>query len=107
MVRDELWQVFPEEFAAVDHFSGAHVKQIHRQHPVFVVIAEDVGIVAFGRGHALALLQLLDGRNQIAISRRALVLLAAAACSMRVCSERLRSVGRPSRNSFTSRTASW
>ena len=43
----EFRQVFPEEFAAVEHVSAPHVKQIDRQHAVFVVVAEDVGIVTF------------------------------------------------------------
>src|ERR1022692_5243395 len=71
----KLRQIFPEELAPVDHLSGAHVKQIHREHPILVVIAEHVGIVAFGGGDALALLQLRDRRNEVAISRRALILL--------------------------------
>ena len=57
-IRAELGQVFPEEFAAVDHFSATHVEQVYRQHAIFEVIAEDVGIVAFGGGNTLALLQL-------------------------------------------------
>ena len=71
----EFRQVLPEEFAAVDHLSAAHVEQIDGQHAIFVVIAEHVGIVAFGGGHALPFLQLLHSRNQIAIPRRAFVLL--------------------------------
>ena len=57
----KFWQVFPEEFAAVDHSSSSHVEEVHRQHAVFVVIAEDVGVIPFGCGNALSLLQLLDG----------------------------------------------
>ena len=71
----KLGQVFPEKFAAVEDFSAAHVKQVHGQHPVFVVIAEDVGVVAFGGGDALLLLQLLDGGDQVAIAGGALELL--------------------------------
>src|ERR1700685_529029 len=71
----ELRQVFPEEFAAVDDPAAAHVEEINCEHPVFIVIAEDIGVVAFGGGDALALLQLLDGGNQIAITRGALVFL--------------------------------
>src|ERR1700685_622012 len=74
-VADELWQVFPEEFSAVDDPAAAHVEEINCEHPVFIVIAEDIGVVAFGGGDALALLQLLDGGNQIAITRGALVFL--------------------------------
>ena len=50
------------------------MKQIYRQHSVFIVIAEDVGVIALGGGDALALLQLLDGRNQVAIAGCALIL---------------------------------
>ena len=39
------------------------------------MIAEDVGVIAFGGGDALALLQLLDGRNQVAIAGCAFVFL--------------------------------
>ncbi len=68
-------QIFPEELSPVEHFAAAHVEQVYRQHAVFEVIAEHVGIVAFDGGDALFLLQLLHRRNQVAISRRALVLL--------------------------------
>jgi hypothetical protein len=68
-------QVFPEEFAAVDDAAAAHVEQIYGEHAIFIVIAEDVGVVAFGGGDALAFLQLLDGGNQIAVAGGALVLL--------------------------------
>ena len=39
------------------------------------MIAEDVGVIALGGGDALAFLQLLDGRNQVAISCGAFVFL--------------------------------
>ena len=42
---------------------------------VFVVIAEDVGVVAFDGGDALLLLQLLHGRDQVAILGGAFILL--------------------------------
>ena len=73
-IRGELRQVFPKEFAAVDHFPAPHVEQIDCQHAMFIVIAEDVGIVAFGGGDALALLQLFHRGNKIAIPGGALVL---------------------------------
>ena len=74
-VCGEFRQVFPEELAAIHHFSAAHVKQIYRQHAIFVVIAEHVGIIAFGGGNALPLLQLLHRGNQIAVAGSAFVLL--------------------------------
>src|SRR5215472_4857666 len=71
----ELRKVFPEELAAVDHFSPAHVEQVYCQHAVLEVIAEYVGIIAFGCGDALTLLQLFDCRDQVAVARCALVFL--------------------------------
>ena len=52
------------------------MKQVHGQHVVLVVIAEDVGIVAIDGVHALLLAQQLDGRDEVAILGRQLVLLA-------------------------------
>ncbi len=64
-VRDpgphELGEFFPEKFATVEDFSSPHVEQVHGQHVVLVVIAEDIGVVAVDGGDALLLLQLLDG----------------------------------------------
>ena len=54
-------QVLPEEFAPVEHSAAAHVKQIYRQHAVFVVVTENIGVIAFDRSDALLLLQLIDG----------------------------------------------
>ena len=71
----EFRQILPEEFPPVDHFPATHVKQIHRQHAVLVVIAEHVGVIAFCRSHPLSFLQLLDGRNQITIACCALIFL--------------------------------
>ena len=56
-----LRQVFPEEFAAIKNFSAAQMEDIHGEHLVFKVVAEDVLIVAFNGGHALLFLQLLHG----------------------------------------------
>src|SRR5258707_6361749 len=61
LVRREFGEFFPEKFAAVEDFSAPHVEQVHGQHPIFVVIAEDVGVVAFYGGYTLLLLELLDG----------------------------------------------
>jgi hypothetical protein len=52
----ELGQLFPEEFTAVEDAAAAHVKQIYRQHAIFIVITEDIGVIAFGSGDALAFL---------------------------------------------------
>ena len=60
MFSGDLRKVFPKELPSIDHLAPPHVKQIYRHHAVFIVIAEDVGIVAFGSGYTLALLQLLN-----------------------------------------------
>jgi hypothetical protein len=54
--RAKVGQVFPEEFSAVQDFSSAHVEEVHGQHLIFVVISEDIGIVAVDGGYALLLL---------------------------------------------------
>src|SRR5208282_2298263 len=71
----KVGQVFPEKFPAVQDFSSAHVEKVDGQHLVFVVIAEDIGIVAFSGGDALLFLQLLNSRNEVAIAGGALELL--------------------------------
>ncbi len=45
------------------------MKEVYRHHLVFVVIAKDVGIVSFDGRDPLFLLQLLDGRDQVATFR--------------------------------------
>ena len=52
------------------------MEEVDREHLVLVVIAEDVGIIAFDGGNALLLLQQIDRRDQVAILRGQLVLLA-------------------------------
>ena len=63
----KLRQLLPEKLPAVEDAAAAHVEQIHRQHLIFEVIAENIGVVAFRRGDALLFLQLFDGGDQIAI----------------------------------------
>ena len=59
---EQVGEIFPEEFAAVDDFAGAHVEEIDGEAAVFEVIAEDVGVVALlGGGDALLFLR-ADGR---------------------------------------------
>ena len=71
-----LRQFFPEEFAAVDDFAVAHVKQIHGQAAIFIVVAEDIGIVVLlGRCDALLFLELVHGGELVAQPRRGLKLL--------------------------------
>ncbi len=57
----QLAQLLPEKFAPVQHLAAAHVEEVHRQQMVLVVIAEHVDVIAFGRRHALLLVQLLHG----------------------------------------------
>ena len=72
---EKFGQVFPEQFAAVDDLAAAHVEEIDGDHVVFVVVAEDVGLVAVGGGDALLVLHLIDGDEQVAILRGELELL--------------------------------
>ena len=63
----QLGEVFPEEFAAIDDLSSAHVEQVYRESAIFEVIAKDVGIVALLRGgDPLLLLQLMHCGELIA-----------------------------------------
>src|SRR5205814_7385093 len=71
----QLRQVLPKELSAIEHPSSADVEEIYRQHAILVVIAEDIGIIAFNSCDALFFLQLLDSRDQITILGRTLVLL--------------------------------
>jgi len=71
----KLRKVFPEKFAAVEDAAGAHVEEIHGEHLVLEVIAEDVGIVAFDGGDTLLLLQLFDSGDEVTIFGGALELL--------------------------------
>ena len=73
--RHRFRQLFPEKFAAIEHVPATHMEQVHRQHAVFIVIAEDIHVVALGRGHALLFLQLLHHAYQVAILGRRFVFL--------------------------------
>ncbi len=73
---EQLRQVFPEEFAAVDDFAGAHVEEVDGERAVFKVIAEDVGVVVLlGGGDALLFLELVHGGELVAQARGGLELL--------------------------------
>ena len=63
----ELGQVFPEEFPAVDDLPSPHVEEIYGKHAVFIVVAEDIGVVTLGGCHALALLHLAHGDEEVAV----------------------------------------
>src|SRR4029077_14516958 len=70
-----LREFFPEELAAIEDFAATQVKDIHGQHVIFKVVAEDFLVVAFGRGHALLFLELRDGGNHVTIAGGALIFL--------------------------------
>ena len=96
----ELGLVFPEELAAVHDAAVAQVEQIDGDQRRLGVAGEDVGIVALGGGHLLALFHLFDGGEQIAerggfLEARAL----RRPLAMRVRSWPARSRVRPSRKS--------
>ena len=59
LVEDVL--VLPEELAPVDNLPVAQVEQVERHHGRFGIDAKDVGVVVFGGGHLLPLLDFLDG----------------------------------------------
>ncbi len=64
---EEVGQVVPEEFAAVDYFSGADVEEIYGEAAGLEVVAEDVGVVVLlGGGDALLFVELVDGGELIA-----------------------------------------
>ncbi len=63
------------------------MEEVHGQHVVFVVIAEDVRVVAVRAGDALLLLHLIYGDEEIAIFRGELELLRCSGC-FHACFER-------------------
>ena len=64
--RIEFVLVFPEEIAPVHNHPIAQVEKIHGNERRLGVVAEDIGIVARGRGHFLALIHFFDRGQQIA-----------------------------------------
>ena len=62
----ELRLVFPEEIAAVHDMAIAQVEKIDRHQRRLGIHAEDVHVVARGRGHLLAFVQFLHGGQQVA-----------------------------------------
>ena len=62
-----LGQLFPEEFPAIHDLAAAHMEEVDGQHAVLVVVAVDVRIIAIRRSHALSLLHLAHGDQQIAV----------------------------------------
>jgi hypothetical protein len=87
---EQVGQVVPEEFAAVDDFAGADVEEVDGEGAGFKVIAEDVGVVVLlGGGDALFFLKLVDGGELVAQAGGGFKLLGSAAAAMRAV--RLRS----------------
>ncbi len=76
----QLGQVLPEEVPAIDDLAAAHVEEVHGEHVVFVVIAEDIRVVVVRAGDALLLLHLVHGDEQVAIFRCKLELLGGRSC---------------------------
>ena len=70
------------------------MEEVHGQHLIFIVIAEDVGVVAFGGCYALLFLQLLYGGDEVAIAGGALELLRFGGFS-HALAQRLHQVGLP------------
>jgi len=66
---DEVGEIFPEEFAAVDDLAAAQVEEVDGDHAVFAVVAEDVGIVVLDGGDALLFGELVDGDEEVAVFR--------------------------------------
>src|SRR5260221_7783779 len=59
--RRALREFFPEELAPIEDFAATQVKDVYGKHVIFKVVAENVLVVAFGRGNALLFLELRDG----------------------------------------------
>src|SRR5579859_1370585 len=75
LARPLFRQLLPEKLPAVQDFASAHVKEIHSQHLVFIVIGKNIDVIAFHGGHPLLFLKLLHGRDQVAILGCTLILL--------------------------------
>ena len=71
----ELFQVFPVEIAAVDDAAAAQVKEIHGDLGRLGIPGQHVGVFAFGGGHLLALFDLFERAQQVAVARGLLVAL--------------------------------
>ena len=60
-------ELFPEEFAAIDDAAAAEVEKIGGDERGFGVVGEDVGVVALGGGDALALFDVFERAEEVAI----------------------------------------
>ena len=69
LLRIKFLKVFPVKFAAVHHAPAAQVKKIRGHQRRLGVIGENVGIIALRRRDPLALLDVFERAQQVAISR--------------------------------------
>jgi len=103
----KFFEIFPIEFAAVDDAAGTQVKQICRDERRFGVVGEDVGVVTLGGGDALALFDVFERAEEIAIGGGLFVeFFLGGGVAMRCSRLFTRSWRRPSRNKHTSWAAS-
>ncbi len=63
----EVFEILPVEFAAIDNAPAAQVEQVGSDQRRLRVIGEDVGVVALGGGNALALFDIFERAEKIAI----------------------------------------
>ena len=71
------------------------MEEVYRQHAVFVVVAEDIGVIAFYRGDTLFFLQLLYRGNQVTALGSAFVFLILSRF-IHTLAETARKIGLPS-----------
>src|SRR2546428_4087502 len=69
-------EILPIEIAAIDHATGANVKKIYGDLGRLGIPSEHVGVIAGGGGNLLALLDLFEGVQEIAVTGGLLVTLA-------------------------------
>ena len=66
-LRIEFFKFFPIKFAAIDDAATAQVKEIRGDERRLGVVGEDVGVVALSGGNALALFDVFERAEKIAI----------------------------------------
>src|SRR2546427_10931187 len=69
-------EILPIKIAAIDHAAGANVKKINRDLGRLGIPSEHVGVIAGSGGNLLALLDLFEGVQEIAVTGGLLVTLA-------------------------------
>ena len=75
LVGIEILKVFPIEIAAIHYAAAANVKEIHGDLRRLGIPGQDIGIVAGCGGDLLALFDLLEGAQEVAVSGGLLVTL--------------------------------